>query len=102
MRHSAPAAVTMTDAEFKELNRVVADAIARALRTAGFEERKPRAPPRLAYTMREAAHVAAVGRTTLYQAIRSGELRALKKGARTILLDRDLPRWLESLPPSSG
>jgi excisionase family DNA binding protein len=102
MKYAAPTAVTMTDAEFQELNRVVADAVAQAVRRAGFEERKPRAPPRLAYTIKEAANVAAVGRTTLYQAIRRGELRRLKRGARTIILDRDLRRWLEGLPPSGG
>jgi excisionase family DNA binding protein len=95
---SATVTSTMTGAE---LNKVVCEAVAQAMKAAGFGgPEKPRPPPKLAYSIKEAASVASVGRTSIYLAIRRGELRSLRKGSRRIILDRDLRRWLEGLPPS--
>ena len=52
----------------------------------------------LAYTISEACSAAAIGRTALYEAISRGELRAKKRGRRTLVMADDLRQWLDGLP----
>lgn len=52
----------------------------------------------LALTVTEACAAARIGRTTLYEAIKSGDLVAAKYGRKTLIRVNDLRRWLASLP----
>jgi excisionase family DNA binding protein len=52
----------------------------------------------LAYSIAEACTVTRTGKTALYQAIKTGELRAVKRGRRTLVLPADLKEWIEKLP----
>jgi excisionase family DNA binding protein len=54
--------------------------------------------PPLAYSIPEACASSRMGRTTLYEAIRTGELRAVKRGRRTLILVDDLKNWITNLP----
>jgi excisionase family DNA binding protein len=53
---------------------------------------------KLALGVAEAAKAAGVGRTTLFEAIRKGEIAAKKVGRRTIITTDELHAWLRSLP----
>jgi hypothetical protein len=56
--------------------------------------------PRLAYRVGEACAVSGIGRTALYDLIKSGKLVARKCGRRTVILVDDLAVALENLPKS--
>jgi excisionase family DNA binding protein len=73
--------------------RINADAFARTTTRGGDRMDSP-----LAYSIPAACAVARIGRTSIYEAIRRGELRAVKRGRRTLILDNDLRQWLEGLP----
>ena len=49
---------------------------------------------RLAVSPAEAARLAGVGRTTIYEAIGSGALRSLKIGKRRLILIASIMEWL--------
>jgi len=53
---------------------------------------------KIAYTVHEAVHASGLSRSSLYVAIGNGALRAHKHGARTLILDSDLRRFLRRLP----
>jgi len=52
----------------------------------------------IALTIAEACSAARAGRTSLYHAINVGQLRAVKRGRRTLVLTEDLRRWIEGHP----
>jgi hypothetical protein len=51
-----------------------------------------------AHTIDNVVQEAGCGRTTIYAAIKAGQLKARKIGRRTVILDQDLCGWLISLP----
>ena len=55
-------------------------------------------PLKPAYTVNEFLAAFGVGRTRFYELINSGELKAHKSGARTIVRGEDAQAWLDSLP----
>lgn len=53
---------------------------------------------RLAYSPRQASEALGIGRTTLYQEIGRGRLKALSLGGRTLITADSLDSFLASLP----
>ena len=49
----------------------------------------------LAYTVKDAARAAGIGRTTIYHLMKIGELTPVKIGARTLIRRVDLEAMLE-------
>ncbi len=63
-----------------------------------------RGPAPLAYTVPDACKAAGLGRTTLYELIAAGRVRAMKAGTRTLIEADSLRSYLASLPllPTKG
>jgi excisionase family DNA binding protein len=57
---------------------------------------------RLALTIPEAVAASGFGRTTLYDAMRRGELATVRRGRAVRVLRSELARWLDSLTVRSG
>ena len=53
---------------------------------------------KLAFTIAEAVEAGAGGRTAVYEAIKSGALKARKRGRSTVILAADLEEYLQNLP----
>jgi excisionase family DNA binding protein len=55
----------------------------------------------LALTIPEAVRVSGLSRSELYRRLADGKVRAVKSGARTLILMESLRAHLASLPPAS-
>jgi len=55
-------------------------------------------PDKLAYSVKEVIKLAAVSRSMLYREINEGNLRAVKRGNRTLILSADLRDWIARWP----
>lgn len=53
---------------------------------------------KLALTIGEAIEAGAGSRTTVYEALKAGTLKARKRGGRTVILTSDLQKYLDDLP----
>src|SRR5262249_27029722 len=74
-------------------------------RTGGCRQREDRwmiNTQSLAVSIAEAVRLTGIGRSSLYEAIRRGDLPIRKSGRRTVLLMEDLRRWLAGLPTPHG
>ena len=56
----------------------------------------------LAYSISEVCELSSIGRTTIYAAIKKGELTTRKAGRRTLITAEALQEWLENLPTSGN
>jgi excisionase family DNA binding protein len=52
----------------------------------------------IAYTIAGSCQASGFSRSAIYRLIKQGELRAVKHGKRTLILERDLRKLLEKLP----
>jgi excisionase family DNA binding protein len=52
----------------------------------------------IAYTIAGSCQASGFSRSAIYRLIKQGELRAVKHGKRTLILERDLRHVLEKLP----
>jgi excisionase family DNA binding protein len=71
-----------------------------ALRT--IDAGAPGGVPPLALGIMDAARAAGVGRSTIYENINSGALKARKAGRRTLIHREDLQAWLASFPAKAA
>ena len=63
-----------------------------------FEKESQRRARQRAMSIAEFCERYAVGRTTAYEEIKAGRLRARKCGKRTIISEDDAEEWLRCLP----
>src|ERR1700726_4511144 len=54
--------------------------------------------PPLAYRIDEFVRISGLGRTSVYAALKSGRLSAIKAGSRTLILAESAHQYLRSLP----
>jgi excisionase family DNA binding protein len=52
----------------------------------------------IAYSIKDACEVLGTGRTSIYEEISTGRLRAVKRGRRTLILADDLRKYVADLP----
>jgi excisionase family DNA binding protein len=55
-------------------------------------------PTQQAYSVEKFGRAFNIGRSTVYEEIRSGRLKARKVGARTLIAHEDAMAWLKALP----
>jgi excisionase family DNA binding protein len=54
---------------------------------------------KLAYTLDEVAELSGHCRSSLYELVNEGKLRAVKSGRRTLILAEDLRSWMDTFVP---
>lgn len=57
--------------------------------------------PKRAYSIREVCSLTGLGRSSVYMALNTGKLSALKSGRRTVIPAEAVDAWMASLPRAS-
>lgn len=52
--------------------------------------------PRIAYGINQAVEATSVGRSLLYEEIKSGKLKSFKLGSRTLIAADELHAWIDA------
>ncbi len=65
-----------------------------------MRENQTSSEEKFAFGIVDAARVAGIGRSTLYEALAAGELKAVKLGRRTLIPADELRRFIAALPPA--
>jgi excisionase family DNA binding protein len=91
MQHGAPSQITGTRSTDQALSRAREPAITDTIdpRTFGFTK--------AAYAVGEALDLLSIGRTSLYAAVKRGDLRRVKFGKKTLFYAADLAAFLARL-----
>jgi excisionase family DNA binding protein len=55
-------------------------------------------PAKLAYSVKELGKLLGISRSKVYQAMKNGELRAVKYGKKTLIMAKDLQVWVDAWP----
>lgn len=58
--------------------------------------------PTLAYDIQSAVLASGIGRTKLYEAMKTGRLKARKFGRKIIILHEDLKAFIDNLPAKNN
>jgi excisionase family DNA binding protein len=66
--------------------------------TRASQDRSPESTEPFTVTIREAARVSGLSRSEIYRRLAAGDLKAIKSGARTLVLMESMKRYLASLP----
>jgi predicted DNA-binding transcriptional regulator AlpA len=56
----------------------------------------------LAVSIADAVQISGIGRSSLYEAAKRGDLPIRKAGRRTLVLTQDIRSWLDALPKVGG
>jgi excisionase family DNA binding protein len=58
--------------------------------------------PKAAFTIKQFCSSYGIGRSTFYEELKAGRLRARKAGGRTLVLAEDASAWAKSLPEAGA
>ena len=65
---------------------------------ADSDDKEQKIMQKLGYSIPEVVRLTSIGRSSIYEALASGRLKARKLGKRTIVLENDIADFLKALP----
>ena len=57
---------------------------------------------KIAYAIKDVCNIASIGRTKIYELIKTGELKTIKIGSRTLVTQSALDNWIKRLEKKEG